>query len=151
MKIVSLNKKAFAEYDILDRYTAGIVLTGDEVKSARAGHCGIADSFAVFKGDELFMLNAYFAKYSHAFSKQPADDRQSRKLLLTKQELRRLLGEVSKKGLTIIPLKLFFHDNGLLKIEIGLAKHKKIHDRKQELKERDLDRQARRDLKSLRG
>lgn len=146
MEPVTTNRKAFHEYEILERYEAGIVLTGDEVKSLRKGSVNLVDSFAVVKDGELVLLNCYVAPYSHAYSKRD-NSRRSRKLLLHSHEIEHLIGEVSRKGLTLIPLKIYFNKRNLAKVEIGVAKHKKAESRKREIKERELTRQASREAK----
>ena len=117
------NKKAEYQFFLIDRYTAGIVLTGTEIKSIRAGKASVGESFCVFLGSELFIKNMYIAEYSHgsAFNHVP---RRDRKLLLNKRELRKLQGKIKEKGLTIIPVVLFIDENGRAKIEIALAKGK---------------------------
>lgn len=148
MKVLSTNRFASFEYEILDKYTAGIVLLGDEIKSARAGNLNLKEAFGVIRDGEIFLLNLFIGKYSHSYSKD-FDERRSRKLLLTKREIRRLIGEVSLRGLTLIPTKAFLSDKNLLKIEIGVAKHKKSMDKRQQIKERDLNREAKRTLKKM--
>jgi len=132
-----LNKKARFEFELLDAYNAGIVLRGTEIKSIREGKASIAESFCEFndKG-ELFIINMTIQEYSHAtfFNHKPKSER---KLLLNKQELRKLHKEVSQKGLTIVPLKVFCNDNGLAKIRISLAKGKKLYDKREAIKNRD--------------
>jgi SsrA-binding protein len=147
MKVVAQNKKAFHEYEILARWEAGIVLTGDEVKSIRAGHISLVGAYATIHAKELYLLNANISPYSHAFEK--ADDlaKRSRKLLLTKKELTKLMSEIARKGITAVPLKIYISGRGLVKVELGLAKHKKAHGIKEAIKERDIARETRRELK----
>ncbi len=134
------NKKARFEYEILDRYTAGIQLTGTEIKSIRQSKARITESFCEFteKGElgELFVINMYIEEYSHAtaFNHQPKSER---RLLLTKRELRKLQREVQNKGLTIVPLKLFLTDKGWAKLDIALCRGKKKYDKRETLKDRD--------------
>lgn len=134
------NKKAEYQFFLIDRYTAGLVLTGTEIKSIRAGKASVGESFCVFLGSELFIKNMYIAEYSHgsAFNHVP---RRDRKLLLNKRELRKLQGKIKEKGLTIIPVVLFIDENGRAKIEIALAKGKKLYDKRETLKEKDIKRQ----------
>ncbi|WP_010177926.1 SsrA-binding protein SmpB [Aquimarina agarilytica] len=132
-----LNKKARFEYEILDTYTAGIVLRGTEIKSIREGKASIAESFCEFNNrGELFVINMTIQEYSHAtyFNHAPKSER---KLLLNKKELRKLEKEVAQKGLTIVPLKVFTNENGFAKIKVALAKGKKIHDKRETIKDRD--------------
>lgn len=147
MKVLAQNKKAFHDYTILERWEAGIVLTGDEVKSIRAGHISLVGSYATIHDKELYLLNANISPYSHAYEKTEEQARRSRKLLLNKRELNKLIMEIARKGITAVPLKVYISDKGRVKIEIGLAKHKKAHGIKEELKERDIQRETRRELK----
>ena len=148
MKIIAQNKKAFHDYSVMDTIEAGIVLTGDEVKSLRAGKGNLTGSFVVPKNGELFMINTHISPYSHAYQKSADDEltRRSRKLLLHKREIDRIIGDVSRKGVTLVPLKLYW-SKGYIKVEFGLCKHKKAPQRKEELRERDIQRQTRRELK----
>lgn len=147
MKTITQNKKAFHDYEILDRFEAGIVLTGDEVKSLRAGHVNLVGAFATIYQGELFLTNCYIGPYSHAYTKRDDDTRKSRKLLVHKQELRRLIGDVARKGITLIPLSLYFSNKGKIKVEVAICKHKKSHVRKEEIKERDIRRETARELR----
>ncbi len=147
MKIIIQNKKALFDYEILYTVEAGIVLTGDEVKSLRANRGSLNGSFATVKGTELFLLNCNIPVYSHAYQKDEDTALRTRKLLLNRSELNKLLGEVSKKGMTILPLKLYFNSKSLVKVELGVGRHRKLHDKKELLKERDIARETRRELK----
>ncbi|MDO6737307.1 SsrA-binding protein SmpB [Wenyingzhuangia sp. 2_MG-2023] len=136
-KINIQNKKARFEYEILDKYVAGLVLTGTEIKSIRLSKARITESFCEFNHQgELFAINMFIEEYlyGNAYNHKP---KSSRKLLLNKKELKRLYKEVQNVGLTIVPLKLFLNDKGLAKLEIGLCKGKKLHDKRQTLKDRD--------------
>ncbi|OXA79465.1 SsrA-binding protein [Flavobacterium branchiophilum] len=138
-----LNKRARFDYEIIEKYTAGIVLAGTEIKSIRAGKANITESFCEFNQQELFAINTYIEEY--AFGNQfNHKARSERKLLLNKRELKTLSRSVQAKGLTIIPLKLFTNEKGLAKLEIGLCRGKKTYDKRESLKEqdtkRDLDR-----------
>jgi len=134
------NRKAKFQYEILDKYTAGIKLVGTEIKSIRAGKASIAESFCEFndKG-ELFVINMNIQEYSHAshFNHNPKNER---KLLLNKKELKKLNKEVRNSGLTIIPLRLFINDRGLAKLVISLAKGKKLYDKRETIKKRETNR-----------
>jgi SsrA-binding protein len=131
------NKKARFEYEILDKYTAGIVLTGTEIKSLRASKASIAESFCEFndKG-ELFAINMTIEEYAFGnyYNHRPKAER---KLLLNKRELHKLAKDVDTKGLTIVPLRLFINDKGLAKLDIALAKGKKLYDKRDTIKDRD--------------
>ena len=131
------NKKARYEYDILDTYTAGIQLTGTEIKSIRESKARITESFCEFneKG-ELFVINMFIEQYSHG-NFYNHKTKSERKLLLTKQELKKLQKEVQNVGLTIIPLKLFITDKGWAKLQIALCKGKKLYDKREVIKDRD--------------
>ncbi len=134
------NKRARFEYELLDTYTAGIVLGGTEIKSIRLGKASIADSFCEFNDSgELFVVNMQIDEYSHGshYNHRPKAER---KLLLNKQELKKLYKEVKATGLTIIPLNLFINDRGLAKLKIALARGKKLYDKRETLKERDTKR-----------
>ena len=134
------NKKASFDYELLDKYTAGIVLTGTEIKSIRAGKAGLTDSFCLFENGELWVkgmnINEYF--YGSYNNHLPNRDR---KLLLTKKELRKLARGLSDPGTTIVPTSLFINERGLAKVTIALAKGKKEYDKRQSLKEKDDKRQ----------
>ncbi len=132
-----LNRKARFSYEILDTYTAGIVLTGTEIKSIRASKASIAESFCEFnEHGELFVINMTIQEYDYGnhFNHRPKAER---KLLLHKKELRKLQKEVKNTGLTIIPLKLFINDNGFAKLQIALAKGKKLFDKRDTIKDRE--------------
>ncbi len=140
------NRKAFHDYDILERYTAGIILTGPEVKSLRAGTANLQDAFCAFKGSELYIYNLYIAPYDKR-GYVSVEARRPRKLLLNRDELNRLHGRLSQKGLTLIPLKLFFSERGYAKLEIALAQGKKHYDRRHDIQEREQRRETERLLK----
>lgn len=131
------NKKAHFEYEILDKYIAGMVLTGTEIKSIRQGKASIVESFCEFNDrGELFVINMYIQEYTHGTHYNHAP-RSERKLLLNKGELRKLNKEVKNVGLTIVPLRLFVNDRGFAKMEIALVKGKKLHDKRETIKDRD--------------
>ena len=138
-----LNKRAKFDYEILETYTAGIVLTGTEIKSIRLGKAQIAESFCEFSNAELFAINTYIEEYTfgNQFNHRA---RSERKLLLNRKELKSLERSIDTKGLTIVPLKLFTNEKGIAKLEIGLCRGKKTYDKRESLKEqdtkRDLDR-----------
>ena len=133
------NRKAKFQYEILDKFTAGIKLAGTEIKSIRAGKAGIAESFCEFHNGELFVINMHVEEYSHAthFNHAPKSER---KLLLNKNELRKLEKQVTSTGLTIIPLRLFINDRGFAKLSIALCKGKKTHDKRETIKDRESKR-----------
>lgn len=147
MKIVAQNKKAFHDYEILETLEVGIVLTGDEVKSLRTGKGSLVGAFAHVKGGELFLVNAHITPYEKAYAKSEDAAKRTRKLLLHKRELNKLIGMVSQKGITLVPLKVYFNNRNIAKVELGICKHKKAPSKKRELKERDIKRETRRALK----
>lgn len=140
-KINIKNKKAKFQYEILDKYTAGIKLVGTEIKSIREGKASITESFCEFNDQgELFVINMTIQEYSHAthFNHKPKTER---KLLLQKKELKKLNKEVANSGLTIIPLRMFLNDRGIAKLVIALCRGKKLYDKREDIKKRDTKRQ----------
>ena len=137
------NKKAFYEYFIETRYTAGMVLTGTEIKSLRAGKASFNDSYCIFHKGELYVRSLHISEYAFGTynNHQPM---QERKLLLTKRELKKLESKIKEKGYTIVPLRIFINEKGLAKIEIGLGKGKKIYDKRETIKSRESDRNLKR-------
>ncbi|CAN5553993.1 SsrA-binding protein [soil metagenome] len=133
------NRKASFEYHFLDTFIAGIVLTGTEIKSIREGKVNLQDAFCVFYGNELWVKQMHISPYTQA-SHYNHEMTRERKLLLTKKELKKLLAK-NEKGLTIIPIRLFINDRGLAKIEIALAKGKKLYDKREDIKDRDIKRE----------
>lgn len=149
-KINIQNKKARFEYEILDVYTAGIVLSGTEIKSIRSSKARITESFCEFnETGELYIINMFIEEYSHGnfYNHQP---KSARKLLLNKKELKKLQKEIQNVGLTIVPLKLFMTDKGWAKMDIALARGKKLYDKRETLKSRDNKRDLDRIKKSFR-
>lgn len=135
-----LNKRAKFEFEILEQYTAGIVLTGTEIKSIRLGKAQIADSFCEFnENNELFLINSYIEEYGYG-THYNHKAKSERKLLLNKKELRSLYKSVQNKGLTIVPLRLFINEKGLAKLDIALARGKKLYDKRATIKDRDIKR-----------
>ena len=149
MNIVAENKKALFDYTILERFEAGIVLTGDEVKALRAKQCSLKGSFAQFYQGNLMLINANISTYAHAYYKDEEAKTRSRQLLMHKRELQKLFGAISQKGLTILPLKIYFNEKSKAKVELALAVHKKKSDKKQALKERDVRRETAREIKDV--
>lgn len=142
------NRKARFEYEILDKFTAGIVLRGTEIKAIREGQASITEAFCEFSNGELFVINMTIQEYSHAtfFNHAPKSER---KLLLNRNELRKLEKEVKNTGLTIIPLLLFTTEKGLAKLDIALARGKKQYDKRETMKDRDTKRDLSRIKKSF--
>ncbi|MCI5158456.1 MAG: SsrA-binding protein SmpB [Candidatus Electrothrix sp. AUS1_2] len=146
MKIVCKNKKAFHDYHIDKTMEAGIVLTGPEVKSLRAGRANIKDGYAQLKNGEVFLYNIHISPY--AFTTHSAiDPLRVRKLLLQRREIRKLLGRLNEKGVALIPLKIYFIDNGKAKVELGVARGKKLYDKRAALKEKQSNREVERTLR----
>jgi SsrA-binding protein len=139
-KLVAENRKARFNYEIEEKLEAGIVLMGSEVKSLRAGKANIAESYATEEGGELYLINAHIAEYAGAARDGHAPTR-PRKLLLHAREIARLIGAIHRQGMTLVPLKLYFNSRGIAKLELGLAKGKKLHDKRDTEKKRDWERQ----------
>ncbi len=137
------NRKAYFEYSILQKYVAGIVLTGTEIKSLRAGKASFNDSYCLLFKDELFLRNLHIAEYNFG-SIYNHDPNRERKLLLRRPEIRKIESKLKEKGYTIVPLKIFIAANGLAKVEIGLGKGKKLHDKRETIKARESEREIRR-------
>ena len=139
-KVNIRNKRAFFDYEIIDKFVAGIQLTGTEIKSIRNGRAGLVDSFCYFKKGELWVKGMNIAEYFYGTFNNHAPDRE-RKLLLTKKELLKLERKTKESGLTIVPLRMFLNDRGFAKLEIALAQGKKKHDKRETIKERDTKRE----------
>lgn len=139
-KVVAENRKARRNFEIEDTFEAGLMLSGTEVKSLRLGQANIAESYASDEDGELFLINSYIPEYAQAsrFNHAP---RRPRKLLLHAKEVHKLMVGIQREGLTIVPLKLYFNDRGIAKLQIGLAKGRKVHDKRQADRKRDWDRQ----------
>lgn len=140
------NRQAYYEYFIDDKLLAGIALLGTEVKSLRAGKASFADAYCLFQSGELWLKAMNIAEYSHGTANNHESVR-DRKLLLTKKELRKWEGKLKEKGYTIIPLRLFFNEKNIAKLEVGLAKGKKLHDKRDSIKQKDTEREMKRFLK----
>ena len=148
-KIICTNRAANHEYFILDRIEAGIVLEGSEVKSLRQGNVNLKDSFCVVYGGELFIKNMHIALYDKSGAFNTRDSRRDRKLLVHKTELIKLNSKVSQKGLTLVPLKLYFKQS-LIKMELGLCQGKHTYDKKHSIMEKDIKREKEREIKNYR-
>ena len=150
MKLVANNKKAYHDYFIEEKYEAGVVLHGTEVKSMRMGKCSIKEAFIRIENGEMFAYGMHVSPYEkgNIFNKDPL---RVKKLLLHKQEISRLTGQIAEKGYTLIPLQVYFKD-GLAKVEIGLAKGKKLYDKRQNIAQKDQRREVEKEMKiKLRG
>jgi SsrA-binding protein len=146
IKLICKNKKAHFNYRIEDTYEAGIMLTGTEVKSCRQGQANLTDSYGRVKNGEIFLHDVRISPYSHAGYSQH-DPLRVRKLLLHKQEIKRLVGKTREQGYAFIPLKMYFR-NGKVKVEMGLARGKKLYDKREDIKKKDMRREA---ASALRG
>lgn len=145
IKVIATNKKARHDYDISGEIEAGIVLVGTEVKSIRQGRINLKDSYADIKNGEVFLKQMHITPYQNAYYDNHEPLR-SRKLLLHNKEIKKLIGKVAERGFTIIPLKVYFK-NGKIKVQIGLAKGKKLYDKRDTIKKRDIEREMDRDHK----
>ena len=145
-KTVATNRKARHFFHIVKTYEAGIELLGSEVKALRQGQTSIAESYARIMEGEIFLINMHIAPYEKGSYFNP-DPTRPRKLLLHSREIKRLIGSVTQRGFTLVPLRVYFNDRGYAKVELALAKGKKVYDRREDIKRRDLDREARRDMK----
>jgi SsrA-binding protein len=139
-RVVADNRKARFNYEILDTYEAGIALTGTEVKSLRQGKATIGDAYAGPSGEELFLFNAYIPEYLQA-NRFNHETRRPRRLLLHKRQIDKLIGATQREGFTVIPLKIYFDERGRAKVELGLGRGKKLHDKRETEKKRSWDRE----------
>ena len=145
--IIENNKKARRDYEIIDKFEAGIRLLGSEVKSIRNNGISLAESYIKIKSNECYLVRCHIAPYTFA-RKNEIDPYRERKLLIHKREILRLNAKIQQKGLTVVPLKVYFNAKGLCKIELGLAKGKKSHDKRHDIKKREVDKKLRRIIKS---
>ena len=145
-KVVATNRKAFHDYFIEERYEAGIMLQGTEVKSLREGRVNLQDSYASVRGSEVYLHQGHISPYSHG-NIMNHDPTRVRKLLLHKAEIHKLLGKTHQKGLTLVPLRIYFSKRGYAKVELGLAKGKKLYDRRETIKTREAGREVQRAIK----
>ena len=139
-KEVVVNRQAFHNYEILERLEAGLVLTGTEIKSAREGQVNLKDAYGLVKSGEVWLLNCHISPYSHG-TYANHDPLRTRKLLLNKSEIRKLIGRTTEKGLTLIPLRFYFK-NGRLKCELGLGRGRKLHDKREVSRLKTIDKEA---------
>ncbi len=149
MQIIANNKKAFFQYFIQEKIEAGIQLTGDEVKSVRSGKASIKEAYAETKKGQIYLINSDISAYEKSSRYIKLDAKRSRKLLLHKKEISRLQGKIEREGMTIIPLKMYLNKRGLIKIEIAVAKGKKLYDKREDKKKKDWNKQKKRLLKNL--
>ena len=144
MKLIAENRRARFEYELLDNYEAGIVLTGDEIKSVRLGHFSIVDTYGYIKNGEVFLRNSYIKEYLNSFDAGRFGDtsRRDRKLLLHKQEILKIKKKLEQEHLTLVPTKAYFSGSNV-KVEISVARGKKLYDKRESLKKKDIDRTQR--------
>jgi len=142
-----VNRRARHEYHILETYEAGMILTGPEVKSIRAGQANLAEAHCIIRNEKLILIGCHISPYKPAAMNNPKEPARSRELLLHKGEIQRLIGKLKTKGLTLVPLKLYFNERGYAKLEIGLGQGKKLHDKRQDKKEKDIKRDLQRQYK----
>jgi len=140
VKVVCTNKKAYHDFTIESEIEAGLMLLGSEVKSLRAGKANLRDGFAKIKNDEVFLQRVHISPYSHATYDAP-DPVRERKVLLKKREILKLVGKIQERGYSLIPLKMYFNERGKAKVVLGLAKGKKLYDKRESLKKKDTDRE----------
>lgn len=146
--LVFKNKKAFHDFTILDTYEAGVVLEGSEVKAIREGRVNLKDSFVRIIKNELFLLNTHISHLSTAHTTYRPDERRDRKLLFHRKDINKLAAKVSKDGITIVALKLYFNSKNMVKIQIATAQGKKLHDKREDLKKKTMQRETQIALKS---
>ena len=149
MRVISKNKKAFFNYELIETFEAGISLLGSEVKSIREGMVSLKESYAEIKEGEVFIINCHVSPYDPAniFNHDPLREK---KLLLHRKEIKRLIGKIKEKGLTLVPVKVLLNDKGRVKVEIALAKGKRVYQKREAIRQRDQDREMRAELKRYR-
>lgn len=147
IKVIADNRKARFNYEILEKLEVGLMLQGSEVKALREGRANLGDGYARFNGGGGYLCSVHISPYSHGgyANHEPL---RPRKILLHRRELNKWLGKLKNKGLTVVPLKLYFNQKGLVKCELALARGKKVHDKRESLKKKDLDREARAAMKN---
>ena len=146
-KVVAENRRARFDYFVEDRFEAGIELVGTEVKALRQGEGSIAESYATVDGDQVWLINSHIPEYSHG-NRMNHEPRRLRKLLLNGREISKLNGAITRQGLTLVPLSIYFNSRGRAKVELALARGKKVHDKRDTIKERDWKREQQRLMKS---
>jgi SsrA-binding protein len=146
MKVIATHKAAYHDYEIIEPFEAGIALLGSEVKSIKDGRVSLKECYAEVKGDEVFLVKCHISPYEAAnrFNHEPLRDR---KLLLHRREIRRLIGKIKERGFTLVPLKILVNDKGKIKIEIALARGKKLYEKRAAIKKRDTEREIRTEIK----
>jgi len=148
-KVVATNRKAYRDYEIIESIETGIELRGSEVKSLREGRVNLEDSFARVDNNEMILFNAHISPYAFS-SYLNVESARQRKLLMHRAQIDRLHGQLSQKGLTLVPLKVYFTDKGLAKIELALCKGKKLYDKRHDIKKREIDMKLRKEMNNRR-
>ena len=148
MKDVAVNRQAFHNYDLIEKFEAGLVLTGTEIKSAREGKVNLKDSYGLVKSGEVWLLNCHISPYSHG-NYSNHDPLRTRKLLLRHSEINRLIGRTTERGLTLVPLRMYLK-NGRLKCELALAKGRKVHDKREVARQKAIDKETKQALSQRR-
>ena len=146
-KTIATNKKAYRDYNLEGTWECGLALKGSEVKSLRAGEVNFADSFALVEKEEVFLFNLHIAPYAQASFMNPEPDRK-RKLLLHRKEIEKILGLITQKKLILIPTKIYFNKRGFAKVELAVGRSKKLYDKREDIKKRDIDRELKRTIRS---
>ena len=141
---ISVNRQAFHNYDIIEKFEVGLVLTGTEIKSAREGRVNLKDSYGIVKAGEVWLLNCHISPYSHG-NYANHDPLRTRKLLLRRAEINRLIGRTTERGLTLVPLRMYLKD-GMLKCELALAKGRKVHDKREVARRKTIDKETKQAL-----
>ena len=144
-KEVAVNRQAFHNYEIIEKFEAGMVLTGTEIKSAREGRVNLKDAYGIVKNAEIWLLNCHISPYSHG-NYANHDPLRTRKLLMHRSEIKRLIGRTTERGLTLVPLKVYLKD-GRLKCELALAKGRKVHDKREVARKKTIDKETRQALR----
>ncbi|WP_022850783.1 SsrA-binding protein SmpB [Limisalsivibrio acetivorans] len=147
MATIAKNKKAFHDYEIVEKFEAGIELRGTEVKSIRNGNVNLKDSFVKFLSNQAYLINCHISEYSQGNIANHEPTR-SRRLLMHRKEIDKLMGKMQEKGLSVVPLAMYFNGRNLIKVEIALAKGKKVHDKRRSMREKDMNREMERALKN---
>ncbi|SFV56005.1 tmRNA-binding protein SmpB [hydrothermal vent metagenome] len=148
INIIAKNKKAYFDYEIIEKFEAGLLLQGSEVKALRAKRANLKDGYCRFIKNELFLMNVHIAHLNTANSNYTPDSRTPRKLLLHKKQLDKIFSKMGRDGLTVVPLMVYFNERNLAKISIGLAKGKQLHDKRHDLKQKTLNREAQQAMKN---
>jgi len=145
--MATINRRARHEYHILETFETGMILTGPEVKSIRLGQANLAEAHCIIRNSRVLLIGCHISPYKPAAMNNPKEPARTRELLLKKREVERLMGKLKEQGLTLVPLKLYFNARNFAKLEIGLARGKKMHDKRRDLKERDVKRDLQRQYK----